>query len=242
MPFSRSILDLTNEATATAGIEELPAIYGTAAIPAPKDQTVRRLKGCINDACNNLNRSFVWPTMWRTAEITVPAGYDGVPIPPDMDRIRSETFFQKNNPFWSSHGSQSAASWRSMKALPHDPIANRWRLGADRILFHPVPSEDEVFMFEYVSGWYCVDTDDRFHPMITSDDYRTVFDDHILKLELKWRVLREFGEAYGVELTEANEAINARMAQENAPSPIRYGRGSVDDIVGHFESNTVVIG
>jgi hypothetical protein len=242
MPFSRPVLDLINEASASSSVPELPAIFGSATTAAPSNEISRRLKSAFHDACDHINRETVWLGAWRTAEFTVPAGTEGVPFPPDMDRIRSETFYQEGMPYFASHGSETALHWRAHKALPHEPLTHRWRLGADRILMHPVPSDQETFTFEYVTGWYSVDPQDNFKDRVTQDTDRLIFDNNIVKLELKWRILREFGEPYDGEYMEAAQAIARRKAQEQAPGVISYGSQRPDDLAGYFAGNRVVLG
>lgn len=242
MPFSRPIIDLVNEASATASVPELPAIWGSVTTAAPSGEVGRRLKSVTNDAMYHLNRETVWEGAWRTAEFTVPEGTEGVPFPNDMDRIRSETFYNSGAPIFSVHGAETAGNWRGQKAFPYHRISNRWRLGADRILLHPVPSEEVVFTFEYVSGWYAVDPQDNFKPAITRDTDRVIFDENVLKLELKWRILREFGEAFDSEYAEAVNALARKKSQERAAGPISYGSGSIHDIAGFVGDNKVVLG
>ncbi|WP_299933655.1 hypothetical protein [uncultured Pelagimonas sp.] len=243
MPFSRPIIEIINEASVTASLPELDAVYGSATKAAPVGEIGRRLKSVVNDACYHLNREVIWAGAWRTAEFTVPAGTQGVPYPNDMDRIRSSTFYNKASPFNSSHGNETAQNWRAQKALPVNTMENRWRLGADRILMNPVPDEEAVFTFEYVSGWPIVDPEDHFKPSITQDTDRVIFDENVFKLELKWRILREFGEAFNVEQREAVNALDRRKAQEQAGGPITYGTGGNDgSVAGFFASNSVVLG
>lgn len=242
MPFSRPVLDLINEASASASVPELASVFGSATVAAPSMEVARRLKSATHDACEHLNREAVWQAAWRTAQFTVPAGAQGVPFPQDMDRIRSETFYRQGMPYWSSHGSETAQSWRAMKALPHDPISSRWRLGADRILMYPVPSETETFTFEYISGWFAVDPQGNFKPHITQDTDRVIFDNNVFKMELKWRILREFGEPYDSEYTEAANALSRRNAADQAPGAISYGSKRPEDLAGYFVSNQLILG
>ncbi|MCG7492468.1 hypothetical protein [Thalassobius sp. Cn5-15] len=242
MPFSRSILEIVNEASASASVSALPAIFGTAAIAAPTDETTRRLKGVIHDAAQFLNRETVWQSQWRTAQFTVPAGDESVPFPPDMDRIRSNTFYTQSHQYDRVHGNATAEEWRYLKSGNYSPFVDRFRIGADRIFIYPTPSDQMVFDFEYVSGFPWVDINGYFRGFCTSDDFRSVFDDFVLKLELKWRILREFGEPYAEEKQEADEEFAKRKSQEAAAPSIRFGSRDSSGLAGYYESNTVVLG
>jgi len=242
MPVSRPILEIVNEASVSASVPSLSSIFGTSTVAAPTDDTARRLISATRDACDFLSGVVDWEDAWRTVEFSVPAGSEGVPIPADFDRIKSETWYEKNNPYWSNQSMTTARTWRGMKAVPNEPLGKHWRIGADQILLFPTPSETEVFSFEYITSYYTVDENGRFKDRITSDNDRTIFDNFVLKLELKWRILKEFGEAHANEYAEAKTEINRRKAHESGAGPIQYGGTKPQIEAGYFISDKVVLG
>lgn len=246
MPVSRPILEILNEVTVSASIPELPAIFGDSSIAAtrPSDETVRRIKSVVNDACVFLSRSQNWQSMWRLAEFTVPAGEKSIPYPPDFDRIATDTLMAKETYFSNLHGPASPEGWRLSQTLTPNIGCIQWRMGQDRLHFNQEVSEDVVFNFEYASSFYVVDRNDRFQARVTNDSDRLAFDDFMVKAELKWRILREFGEPYAEEKLEADTYRKERAVAEEGEKDIRIGCGprTHQPQIGSMFSNKVVVG
>lgn len=242
MPISRPIIELINEVSHAASVPEMDVIFGTATVAGPKDETVRRLKSAVAESITTLNREFNWQEQVRLAEFTLAPGDTAVPYPDDFDRLEPGTMHRKD--MWGRvHlGPATATEWRQAQFPLASGINIRWRFAADRIMIEPGPATADTMQFEYVSKHAVIDANGYFQPRVKRDDDRLAMDEHLTKLDLKWRILREFGEAFADEKQECIDALHLRFSQQTGGGPVCYGSGNQYNVAGYTESNTVILG
>lgn len=229
MPLSKTVFELLNEVGVTAGIPHQDIIYGTPTTAQPDSEYSRVLRSVAYDAVQHLLRYHAWEDLWRLAEFSVGANDQTIPLPPDCDRMTTETFFEQNQGWWRPSGPTRPGAWQFFKNYAYSPVQPVWRWGAGELILLQTPDTDRVFEFEYITQWPIVAAGGKTKREITFDSDATLFDNYILKLELKWRLLKERGESWREDKYEAEREKKVRAGQEQGgANPVVIGGGDIN--------------
>ncbi|MFK7943729.1 MAG: hypothetical protein AB8B85_12565 [Paracoccaceae bacterium] len=239
MPLSKPIVDILNEVGVHAGIPEQKFIFGTKVQAQPNNEYARKMRSVAYDATRHLMRTRNWEDFWRLAQFSVGPTDISIPLPPDMDRMRTETFFEQNQGWWRPAGPVRAETWSFFRNYPLNTVMPLWRFGEGELILREAPDSTRVFEFEYITQWPIFskkgehNTGQPFYGRAKRefeyDTDATIFDNYTLKLELKWRLLKAMGENHAEDRREALQAQDTRAAQEQGGSrPIKIGAPDVD--------------
>ena len=169
-------------------------------------------------------------------------GQSDYALPVDFERPIDNTFWDRTR-YWQMRGPQSPQQWQLYKSsiIGRATIERRYRFrqvnGTTTLSIDPVPFDNAAqLVFEYVSNGWCkglsnVLTDD-FGNVITDDfgnplgsPYQSswqadadvgVLPEYLLRLGLKWRLLRRLGMSYSEELSEYERQVDKAMASDGA--------------------------
>jgi hypothetical protein len=246
MRLSQPIIDILNDISSAAGLSEKTSVFGTDAVARPVNNSdARRMRMVVNDAVNFLLSDHAWDGLWALAQFSVPSGTLAIPLPPDFDRMRNETFFRKNEGWWKPRGPVSGGEWRAFKNLPiTNPAVPRWRFSIDGIILDPIPSADQVFEFEYISNCPVVSVVGKRKISVDFDNDMVLFPEAVFRSELKWRLLNAFGESFAAEAAEAQILRDRVKAQvSGGAKDLMFGCDQLSiEPIGYVASNTVIIG
>src|SRR5207244_3753931 len=149
-------------------------------------------------------------------------------LPTDWARYVSETAWDATN-YWPMQGSIAPSIWQALKrGIVATSVRRRFRVVGGQIKIFPTPTVDNnSLIVEYIRNTPWTDsTGVTYRVTATADTDITVFPEHLLELDLKWRWLRAKGLDYGDERDEADREISLAMAQDRPAQIIDFGTGS----------------
>lgn len=181
------------------------------------------------------NNSIVTAVTSSTVTLSLPAtstgagtftfGQSDYALPSDFQRPVDNTFWDRAR-FWSMRGPQSPQQWQLYKSsvIGRASIQRRYRFRSIRnstgapqgtyLSIDPLPLDNgSQLVFEYVSNGWCenVSTGAPQSQWLLDTDVG-VLDEYLLRLSMKWRLLRRLGLAYSEELDEYERQVDKAMA------------------------------
>ena len=171
-------------------------------------------------------------------------GQSDYPLPGDFERAIDNTFWDRSR-FWSMRGPQSPQQWQLYKSsvIGRATIQRRYRFrsifangamgiggvgagvgqigGGPRyqtwLSIDPVPFDNGAqFVFEYVSNGWCISAAGLPQNSWQADTDIGVIDEYLLRLSVKWRLLRRLGLSYNEELDEFERQMDKAIAHDGA--------------------------
>lgn len=151
-------------------------------------------------------------------------GQSDYPLPADFERPVDNTFWDRSR-FWAMRGPQSPQQWQLYKSsvIGRASIQRRYRFrsivnNGTRGMFlsiDPTPLDNgSQLVFEYVSNAWCQSATGTPQSSWQADTDVGTVDEYLIRLSLKWRLLRRLGMAYSEELDEFERQIDKAMAQD----------------------------
>ena len=203
------------------------------------------------------NNAIVTAVTSSTVTINLPAtstgsgnytfGQSDYPLPSDFHRPIDNTFWDRSR-YWAMRGPQSPQQWQLYKSslIGRASIQRRYRFRAIRnaagmplgqyLSIDPLPLDNgSSLVFEYVSNGWCESYLGVPQNSWQADTDVGVLYEYLLRLALKYRLLRRLGLSYSEELDEYERQVDKAMAVDGgAPilnmTPIRYyGLGNVPE-------------
>ncbi len=166
-----------------------------------------------------------WEKLLREHTITTAASTEGYALPTDWARYVSQTAWDATN-YWPMYGSIDPAMWQGLKrGIVASSIRRRFRIRGGQVLITPTPTTVDTLIIEYARNTPWTDsTGVTYKTAATADADITVFPEHLLELEIKWRFLRAKSLSYDEEFEEAKSEIALAFAQD-APAPtLNFGQ------------------
>lgn len=165
-----------------------------------------------------------WQRMIREQTITTSISLEQYSLPSDWARYISDTAWDTTN-YWPMRGSIDPAMWQALKrGLVSESIRKRFRLFGNMVKIYPTPTAADVLIFEYLRNTPWVASDGTtYKTAATNDADTTVFPEHLLELDLKWRWQEAKGADYTEAFNEAEREIAKAFAQDTPAYALNFG-------------------
>jgi hypothetical protein len=148
-------------------------------------------------------------------------GQSDYALPSDFKSPVDNTFWDRSR-FWSMRGPLSPQQWQLYKSsvIGRASIQRRFRFrrsstGGQILSIDPVPTDNgSQLVFEYVSTGWCESQAGAFQSSWEADTDMGVIDEYLIRLGLKYRVLRRKGMSYAEELDEYEREVSKAMSKD----------------------------
>lgn len=182
----------------------------------------------------------------QTGGGTFQFGQSDYQLPADFERPIDNTFWDRSR-FWAMRGPQSPQQWQLYKSsvIGRASIQRRYRFrsivsnGARGtfLSIDPTPLDNgSAMVFEYVSNAYCQSSSGVPQSSWQADTDIGMVDEYLIRLSLKWRLLRRLGMAYSEELDEFERQIDKAMAFDGGAPVLDMTPSSVLHLIGPFNA------
>lgn len=215
-----SILTACQAVINETGIGTAPA-----SIISNTDPTAVQLLALVTRSGNSLMRAYNWQRMIREQTIATVNGTEGYDIPSDWLAYIGDTAWDSTN-YWQMRGSLGPSEWqfwkRSQAAI--STTHKMLRLRGNQVLIIPTPTAVESLVLEYVRNTPFADSTVatyRVAPTVDSDV--TVIPEHLVILDMKWRLLRAKGLSYDEEFAEFGAALEIAKAKDTPAYKLDFG-------------------
>lgn len=209
-----------------AVIREVGLGTAPATIISNTDATAIQLNALAEAAVRRLSK-LNWEKLVREHTITTVNGTEGYALPSDWARYASSTAWDATN-YWPMRGSLDPETWNALKrGIVATSVRRRFRLSGGQVLIFPTPTAVATLVIEYARNTPWTDSTGVTYRVTASVDTDiTVFPEHLLILDLKWRFKHAKGLDYTEDFNEAEREISLALAQDTPAPIIDYGRGS----------------
>lgn len=240
---TKTILQIVNEARVGSSLPQVSALFGAS---ERRTRTVEYAESAILDTVDDfLERP--WTALETLATITTVASQEAYDLPPDYSFMLTETFWAQNSPpTRPGVGPLSKERWRALKNWgPSTTITPMWRVQGGDIILFPVPTESsQTQQFDYISKycvygaggylwgsfsygmgvWTAAATAAGYKAAFTVDSDTFKLDDAVLKMGIRWRLLKLCGLPYAADREEYLRAMDIAFARDDGgPGRIRVG-------------------
>jgi hypothetical protein len=147
-------------------------------------------------------------------------GQSDYPLPADFQRPVDDTLWDRAR-FWAMRGPQSPQQWQRIKSsmVGRASIQRRFRFrvvaGQTMLSIDPVPTDNgAALVLEYVSNAWCKSASGTPQSAWAADSDLGILDEYLIKLGLRWRMLRRLGMSYADELDEYERAVGKALAHD----------------------------
>lgn len=148
-------------------------------------------------------------------------GQSDYALPADFRQPVDNTLWDRSR-FWAMRGPQSPQQWQLYKSsvIGRASIQRRFRFrrgptGGMVFSVDPVPTDNgSQLVFEYVSNGWCVSQAGVFQNQWLADTDTGIVDEYLIRLALKWRVLRRKGMSYDAERDEYESEVSKAMSKD----------------------------
>jgi hypothetical protein len=165
-------------------------------------------------------------------------GQSDYPLPSDFQRPVDNTLWDRSR-FWAMRGPQSPQQWQLIKSsiAGRATIARRFRFrsvgGQAMLSIDPVPTDNgAALVLEYVSNAWCKSSGGAPQSAWAADTDFGVLDEYLIKLGLRWRVLRRLGMSYSDELDEYERAVAKALAHDGGAGILDLVRTDAQTLIG----------
>jgi len=163
-----------------------------------------------------------WAALIKEHSFSTVASTGNYALPSDYRFMVSDTVWNRTEAD-RVFGPLSSETWQEYKSGILTSIRDSYRikstLGIKQFYIDPVPTSIETFVFEYVSTEW-VENSGTLKSDFTLDSDTTLFDEDLLALGLKWRLLRSIGKPYEEEKNEYEDAVNNSRERDLTSSTI----------------------
>jgi hypothetical protein len=159
------------------------------------------------------------------------------PLPADFQRPIDNTFWDRAR-FGAMRGPQDPQRWQFNKSsvAGRAAIARRFRfraVGSQTVLsIDPVPTDNGApLVLEYVSTAWCRSAGGVAQNAWVADSDVGILDEYLIKLGLRWRVLRRLGMSYADELDEYERAVGKALAHDGAAAILNLAPAETSSLI-----------
>jgi hypothetical protein len=149
-------------------------------------------------------------------------GQSDYALPVGFERAIDNTFWDRSR-FWSMRGPLSPQQWQLFKSsvIGKASIQRRYRFrriaGSTLFSVDPCPTDnDSALVFEYVSNAWCQSDVAVLQTQWMADTDTGVIDEYLMRLGVRYRMLRRLGLSYQEELSEYERQVDKAVAQDGA--------------------------
>jgi len=188
-------LQLINQVAGEVGLPKVVTLVDPESNEAVQ---INQLLAAVNSAGNELNMYYPWEQFHKEFKITLVAGEDKYPLPPDWAYFIDQTQWDTTN-HWPLLGPKSAAEWAWLKGglLASFPRM-RYRVMDNKFNIFPTPTGDSLWelSMEYVSDRWVIGagTPDANATMVVADGDVILYNPWLMVkyTKLKWMQLKGF--------------------------------------------------
>ena len=152
-----------------------------------------------------------WPELVKEYIITTTAGVRDYALPQDFANLITESVWDRST-YREAPGPLTPQEYQRLQGGLLDTVAltPRYRLslnedtGTVRLKFDPIPSGAEQIAFEYISTSWARESAGSPIALrrLTEDTHLPVFPEHLMELDLEWRVRKSQGLSYRTDIAE----------------------------------------
>lgn len=200
---------------------------GVGVVPATiisnTDATAVQLNALAERSVKKLSK-MNWEKLIREHTITTVASTETYALPSDWARYTSETAWDATN-YWQMRGNVNAQLWQALKrGMVSASVRRNFRLRGGLVYIDPIPSSVATLVIEYLRNTPWTDsTGVTYRVLATADTDITVFPEHLLELDLKWRWKHAKGLDYTEDFNEAEQQIALAFAQDSPAPTLDFG-------------------
>lgn len=219
---AKTLLQIIQQAAGELSLTQPTAILSSQA------SDIQQLKALVVAACEELVDIHDWQrliTPWTVTPYpggsgTTVAGVASYALPPDVNRIIPNTFWDSTNTRVVPGGYTSSQWSRLSDATPTSGY--RYRFANNKITLFPTPGAAESIRFDYISNNYVYDVGLGVRkPEFTLDSDQVVFPDRLVTNFVKLKFLQEQGMNTEAAAENFNTSLVAAKAND-VPSPTLY--------------------
>lgn len=163
-----------------------------------------------------------WQRFLRDHTITTISGTAAYALPTDWKRYIGDTAWDSTN-YWPMRGSVTPQTWQTLKyALVTAPQTRKsFRVAQNFVAIFPTPTvSGDILIIPYMRNTPWTDsTLATYRVSPTADTDLPLFPDHLLELEIIWRLKEAKGQPYEEAFNECEREIDIALAQD-VPQPI----------------------
>lgn len=209
-----SLLTICQDAVLEVGAGSAPAAVASSSETLPK-QLLAWAKAELDILAHRHN----WQALIAEQTITTANGTETYALPSDWDRYISETFWDATN-YWPVPGSVAAATWQALKRgiIPGVQSRKNFRVKGSLVYIFPTPTSVTTLIGEYITNKPVSSALGVAKATFTADDDTCLLPERLIRMGIKWRLLRAKGFDYTEEMNEQQREIELAIARDT-PSP-----------------------
>lgn len=170
------------------------------------------------------------PTVSGTG-VQIVFGQGDYALPSDFQRLVDGTLWDRSR-FWQMRGAMTPQQWQLYKSSPigRASIQRRWRIRvpsgsgagvAPKFSIDPVPSDNgSLLVFEYVSNAWCKSASGTAQTSWQADTDVGILDEYLMRLGIRWRMLRRLGMSYDDERDEYEREVDKALGSDGGAAII----------------------
>ena len=221
-----SVLDVAQNIARELGLNKPGSLVGST------DETNVRMLALIKRAGVMLSKKHDWSVLTSETTITTSDGTAYYALASDFDRFINQTHWDRTNDV-ILRGPINPQRWQEIKSgvLQTAPIKKGFRVkalaGVKKIYIDPTPSATETLAYEYITNKWLLNSDasSELADIATDTDY-SKFDEYLLELEVKWRLLESLGLNYLEARDEADVEIRRAIGRDGASPKLNMGESA----------------
>lgn len=219
-----TLLSISQSALDQVGLDRLSQVAGSSLPEA------RRLQALANRAGNSLMRGHAWRVLISEQTFTTVASTATYSMPSDFDRLLQNTAWDRTN-YWQMRGQLSPREWqdRVSSLATSSDLRRAWRItpssGSKVFTIDPTPASADSLVYEYVSANWCESNTGTGQSAYSADSDVARIPEHLVELQLIWRLLASHGHAYAEQKAEADAEEQRAVGHDLMPAPVVVGAG-----------------
>ncbi|WP_395443569.1 hypothetical protein [Caulobacter sp. UC70_42] len=185
-------------------------------VTSSTDQQIRQLFSLLNEEGSELSKRGDWQGLtaewtFTTTESTIQTNS---PIPPDLDRFISDSFFNRTQ-VRKLIGPITPQEFQRIQAQPvYNKVYLSFRERRGQIMISPPPPDGNLIAYEYVSAYWAASSTGTAKEAFTADDDTTYLPENIMKMGLRWRWKHAKGLDYAEDMDTYERAATKALAND----------------------------
>lgn len=225
-----SLLNICKGAARSAGLAQPTTVFNST------DPTNALLFAAAEEEIESLMRAADWTVLQREHTFSTVASTGDYALPDDFERFIDGTAWDRSE-YEQMRGPLSPGQWQAVKSSilgSSVSLTKRWRVkydastGGNRFFIDPVPSSVANLVFEYVSSKPIVSSSTAVAAWAGDSD-TTLFDEWLVRLGVKWRVLERLGLAYAEARDEYDRERDKAVANDGGMPALSIARRPLNE-------------
>lgn len=173
-----TVLDIVNTAFAEAGYPQVTPLIGST------EQLASQGLALLSSAARELIQMYPWQGLVREFNLSTVADQESYTLPQDYSYFVDRTWWDRNDK-WPLYGPTTPQEWQSYKSgiLQNSSIHTSFRIKGSKVYLNPIPTAISSIVFEYISKYWAVSSDQVLAKSGPSADTDTSLLDPILLIK-----------------------------------------------------------